>query len=233
MKKTKGKKAARFVKPVPRKWQERKRLSWSLKMVKKLWKPHKLLLLQTKPRRPETNNVPEEPKALSNAILQSEKLAAKWNEKNAIDPETPPSCACDKSFVKVYCFFVFEFKILEIPVCSCRDVSETLLAMQLFPKTRTNVKTAKMNGCLDLFDMFELRAQVSVTIFAETAHVHQSLKIGLQTINSDTVSKRIDSNFEVDSKNNMKRDMAFNGVIAVVCVHGVVKRLVNMLQGEW
>ncbi|CEP06782.1 hypothetical protein [Parasitella parasitica] len=352
IKKTKGKRAARSVKPVPTKVARTKKAYMVLENVqesieatytpaasKKTKKSKRVRDYEARQqKKPETNNVPEEPKALSDAFLQSEKLAAKWNEKkydyfdayltsirngmpikNAIDPETSPSCACDKSFVKVNCFFVFEFKTLEIPVCSCRDLAETLLTMQLFPKTLTNVKAAIHFGCLDLFDMFELRAQVSVTVFAEILNeinTASGLKMGLQTLNvcrlyykrfllfveetvadrnrhkagpecavcatsdvvaymvdgcaslkrkntlnpeiihlpikqedamwvqqsallqfgendrSDTVSRRIDSNFRADNGNDMKRDMAVNGVIAVVCVHGVVKKLVNMLQGE-
>ncbi|CEP12717.1 hypothetical protein [Parasitella parasitica] len=112
--------------------------------------------------------------------------------------------------------------------------------MQLFPKTLTNVKAAIHFGCLDLFDMFELRAQVSVTVFAEILNEINTARSQNGVTNtqfrendgSDTVFRWVDSNFRADNGSDMKRDMAVNGVIAAVYVHGVVKKLVNVLQGE-
>ncbi|CEP14505.1 hypothetical protein [Parasitella parasitica] len=110
--------------------------------------------------------------------------------KNAGDPAATPECTCSKSFLPVKCYFffgsVFKFaivysllfsssgsKVINIPTCRCRDVAEPLLMMQMFPKTLINVKAAIHFGCLDLFDMFEPRAQVSTTVFAEIPEPNQ------------------------------------------------------------
>ncbi|CEP12510.1 hypothetical protein [Parasitella parasitica] len=171
----------------------------------------------------------------------------------------------------------------------------------MFPKTLVKVKAAINFGCLDLFDMFELRGQVSVTVFTEILNkinVFDEIRLSISTLNAcrfyykrfllfieetvagrfrheaeedctsdivaymvdgcaslkrkktsnpeinhyklqfgdnekaDHVTMSIDSWIKADSGSDMKRDMAVNGIIAVVCVHGVAKRLIYMTQGE-
>ncbi|CEP15256.1 hypothetical protein [Parasitella parasitica] len=170
-------------------------------------------------------------------------------------------------------------QLIDIPTCRCRDLAETLLTMQMFPKTLINVRAAIHFGCLDLLDMFELRAQVSTTVFAEALNQINMFETLLQTFfvvhredvggrskhqvldkcaacaTSDVVSymvdgcaslkrkktsnpeidhyklQREDSQIKADSGRNMRGDMV-NDIIAVICIHAVAKKLIDMKQGE-
>ncbi|CEP07223.1 hypothetical protein [Parasitella parasitica] len=138
----------------------------------------KRMLARNNQDEPKVDNTPP-----SEAFFNSVRMAVKWEEKkddyvdaicnglplkNAVDPAATPDCTCSKSFQSVKCYFFFgSDQRSSIPTCRCRDLADTLLMMQMFPKTLINVKAAIYFGCLDLFDMSELRAQVSTTVFAE------------------------------------------------------------------
>ncbi|CEP18570.1 hypothetical protein [Parasitella parasitica] len=222
---------------------------------------------------PKVHNTPSE------AFFNSVRMAAKWEEKKYDYVDAYLTSICNGLPLKnaVDLAAVPEGpKVIDIPTCRCRDLAETLLMMQMFPKKLSNVKAAIHFVCLDLFDMLELRAQVSTTVFAEVLNqinmfetsdvvsymvdgcaslkrkktsdleidLYKLQKAGRLWIQqsafhrfgeneqADTVIRNIDSQIKADSGRDMKRDMAINGIIAVVCTHGVAKKLIDMKQGE-
>ncbi|CEP07949.1 hypothetical protein [Parasitella parasitica] len=148
------------------------------------------------------NSAKDADKSTSTSFIDAARVAGKWDEKkyDYVDKmecprRTQPNLrkllsvpAQNSLSLSNATFSLVRFKTIKIPVCGCRDLAETLLLMQMFPKTLVKVKAAIHFGCLDLFDMFELRGQVSCVDKKNRPNINnlqiQEIRLSISTLNA-------------------------------------------------